>query len=269
LTRHGHGAEASNRLKQFSLDRLDIWEVGIVGRMYNLVNDAEDLGIADEMEVIDRFVPVGGLEVLDVGCGDGRVAKQLAERGAKTIGVEPDPVQAEKNRTSSPIPNLSFVEAPGQTLPISDNLMDGVFFSFSLHHIPREYMDEALSEAVRVLKPNTGFLYVLEPMLEGSLEDVYRPFHDETKVRTEAYKALSRCATPCFAETHELHYRETIRYDSFATFVEETTRSTYSVFLRERVDTPSVKALFELGRVEDGYEFIQHSRVNLYLKPHS
>ena len=33
-------------------------------------------------------------------------------------------------------------------------------------------------------------------------------------------------------------------------------------------DTPNVKALFELGRVEDGYVFTQHSRVNLYLRPH-
>jgi len=235
--------------------------------MGDLTNNAEDLGPADEMDVIDKLVPVAGLNVLDVGCGNGRIARQLAARGAITIGVEPDPIQAEKNRAAVPVAGLTFIEAPGQALPIADNSVDGVFFSFSFHHIPREHMDAAIAEAVRVLKPETGFLYVLEPMLSGSMEDVYRPFHDETQVRTEAYIALGRSAEHCFAEARELRYRETVRYDNFITFVNEKTRSTYNNFPRDRVDTPGVRALFELGRTEDGYEFIQYSRVNLYLGP--
>jgi len=42
--------------------------------MVDLTNNAEDLGEADEMEVIDRLVPVAGLRVLDIGCGNGRIA---------------------------------------------------------------------------------------------------------------------------------------------------------------------------------------------------
>ena len=236
--------------------------------MDDLTNNAEDIGTADEMDVIDMLVPVSGLNVLDVGCGNGRIARQLAERGAVTIGVEPDPIQAERNRNAVPVAGLTFVEAPGQALPIADNSMDGVFFSFSFHHIPREHMDEAIAEAVRVLKPETGFLYVLEPMLTGSIEDVYRPFHDETKVRTQAYNALGRSAHQCFAEARELRYCETIRYDNFTTFVNEKTNSTYNHFSRDWVDTPDVRAMFELGRVDDGYVFSQHSRVNLYHRPH-
>ncbi len=242
-------------------------EDGRVGVMRDLTNNAEDLGCVDEMEVIDMLVPVAGLNVLDVGCGNGRIARQLAERGAITVGVEPDPVQAEKNRVAEPVAGLTFIEAPGQALPISDNSMNGVFFSFSFHHIPREHMDAAIAEAVRVLKSDTGFLYVLEPMLVGSMEDVYRPFHDETQVRTQAYIALGRSAEQCFAEARELRYHETVHYDNFTTFVNEKTRSTYNNFSRDRVDTPNVRALFELGKTEDGYAFTQHSRVNLYLRP--
>ncbi len=146
--------------------------------------------------------------------------------------------------------------------------MDGVFFSYSLHHVPREHMDGALAEATRVLKPETGFLYVLEPMLAGSMEAVYRPFHDETEVRTLAYDALRRAAAPRFAEARELRYRESVRYDSFATFVEEVAGTTYSEFPRERLDTPEVRAMFEAGRTDDGYVFTQHNRVNLYRRLH-
>ncbi len=220
------------------------------------------------MDVIDRLVSVAGLNVVDVGCGGGRITRQLAERGAKVLGVEPDPIQAEKNRAAEAMPGLSFVEAPGQALPVDDDFMDGVFFSYSLHHVPREHMDGALAEAARVLKPETGFLYVQEPMLAGSMEAVYRPFHDETEVRTLAYDALRRTAAPRFAEARELRYRESVRYGSFATFVEEVVGTTYSEFPRERLDIPEVRAMFEEGRTDDGYVFTQHNRVNLYSRLH-
>jgi ubiquinone/menaquinone biosynthesis C-methylase UbiE len=235
--------------------------------MRDLVSDAGDLGEVDEMDVIGRLVPVAGLNVMDVGCGGGRLTRQLVKRGAVALGVEPDPIQAEKNCAAEPVSGLTFVEAPGQALPIDDDSMDGVFFSYSLHHVPREFMDAALAEAARVLKPETGFLYVLEPMLAGNMEAVYRPFHDETEVRTLAYGALKRAAAPCFAEAREFRYRELVHYDSFATFVDEVAGTTYSDFPRERVDTPEVKALFEAGRTQDGYVFTQHIRVNLYRGP--
>lgn len=103
----------------------------------------------------------------------------------------------------------------------------------------RTLSDRALAEVRRVLKPKDGFLYVLEPMLTGSLEALYRLFHDETAVRVLAYDA----------------------------FVDEVTGTTYNDFSREMLETPEVEALFESGRTEDGYVFTQHTRVNLYQKP--
>ena len=232
-----------------------------------LIGDAEDLGKIDEIDVIDRLVPLAGLSVVDVGCGGGRVTKQLVERGATALGIEPDPIQAEKNRAAEPVPGLTFMEAPGQALPIDDGSVDGVFFSFSLHHVPAEHMDGALAEAARVVKPETGFLYVLEPMVVGSMEAVYRPFHDETPVRTLAYDALKRAAAPRFAKARELRYHEPVRYDDFATFVDGLTGTTYSDFPRESIETPEVEALFEAGKTDDGYVFTQHCRVNLYRGP--
>ena len=233
----------------------------------DLVSDAVDLGEAGEMDVIDRLVPIAGLDLVDVGCGDGRVTRQLAARGARVLGVEPDPVQAGKNRAAEAVPGLSFVEAPGQRLPIEDGAMDGVFFCYSLHHVPSEHMEEALAEAVRVLKPRTGFLFIMEPMLTGSLEAIYRPFHDETEVRTLAYRALERAAAPCFAEAQELRFREPVHYESFAIFVEQVAGTTYNDFPRESVETPEVAAMFEAGRTGDGYVFTQHTRINLYRRP--
>jgi hypothetical protein len=163
--------------------------------------------------------------------------------------------------TGASVFGLTYVEAPGQALPLDDDSMDGVFFCYSLHHVPIDVMDRALAEAMRVMKPEIGFLYVLEPMLNGSLETLYQPFHDETEVRTRAYDALKRHVEPRFDEARELRYHESVHYDTFATFADEVEGFSYIDFTREHVDTPEVRAKFELGH---GYVFTQHNRVNFY-----
>lgn len=233
----------------------------------DLLTAADDLGETTEFDVVERLVSLAGLRVVDVGCGGGRVTKQLAARAAEAVGVEPDPIQAEKNRAAEPVPGLSFVEAPGQALPFDDDSVDGVFFSYSLHHVPRQHMAGALAEAARVLKPETGFLYVLEPLPTGSMDAVYRPFEDETEVCTLAYDAVQAHAAPRFTRAREVWYHEPVRYGSYEGFVEEMLAITYNDLERATVDTPVVRAAFEAGRTDDGFVFTEYARVNLFHGP--
>jgi len=233
----------------------------------DLTNEPTDLGEAGDLDVVDKLVDVAGLKLLDVGCGDGKVARDLVERGAIVQGIEPDPIQAQLNREAPPMENLSFVEAGAQSLPLDDNTIDGVFFTKSLHHVPEPLMDDALREARRVLKPETGFLYVMEPLLTGTLEDVYRPFHNETKVRGLAYAALARSAVPFFEQAAEYCYHGSVAYLNFTEFVDQVTGRTFCEFSRHDVDTAKVRALFERGKQNDGYAFTRHLRVNLFRQP--
>lgn len=225
-----------------------------------------DLGASSLMRAVAKLVPVKGLTLADVGCGGGVLAGELAARGATVTGVEPDPIQAEKNRQAEPVPGLTFIEARAEQLPFADASLDGVFFRYSLHHVPGEQMAAALQQAARVLKPRTGYLYVVEPLLAGSMQAVYKPFHDETKVRTSAYKAL-KAAASLFAEMREYRYGEEVRYDSFEAFRDRTLAQTYNQIDRERLESPKVRALFERGRVRDGYLFDRFNRVNLFTGP--
>src|SRR5919108_4370565 len=56
---------------------------------------------ANWWEVFDLLVTEGdllGRRVLDIGCGTGRVAAALAERGSRVWGVEPSPEMAARAR---------------------------------------------------------------------------------------------------------------------------------------------------------------------------
>lgn len=169
--------------------------------------EAEDFGVTTDLVLLDQLVNVSGLSLLDLGCGAGDFTKELAERGAKrVVGIEPDPIQAAKNRKIQPQAGVTFIEGGAQSLGYADKSMDGVFFKYSLHHIPEQDMDRALGEAVRVLKPKGGFLYVVEPVMAGAYSDLSQLFHDETDVRINAYHALQRCVAPLFAARREIHY---------------------------------------------------------------
>jgi ubiquinone/menaquinone biosynthesis C-methylase UbiE len=224
----------------------------------------EDIGEASDFEVMDRQVVVDGMRLLDIGCGAGGLSRALAERGAKVVGIEPDPVQAEKNRQAEPVPGVSFVEGGAEKLDIEDDSVDGVFFKYSLHHVPAEAMDAALAEALRVLKPD-GFLYVTEPVMVGGYAEMTRPFNDETRVRRLAYEALARCAGPNFIRAHETRYHLWHEYTDFDSFMEGRLGQTYNDHQRAQIDTPEVRALFEAGRNGDGYRFQMHLRTNVYL----
>ena len=225
---------------------------------------AEDFGEATDFEVLDRLVEVSGLRLLDIGCGAGHLTRELAKRGATVIGVEPDPVQAARNREADPMPGVTFVECEAQELSQADGSMDGVFFKYSLHHVPQADMDRALAEAMRVLRPETGFLYVIEPVMAGRYSELSRLFHDETEVRISAYQALGRTVAPRFAMRREIHYGDWTEYENFDRFLEDKLGQTYNDHKRETVDTPAVRALFETGRNGDGYRFKYALRANYY-----
>ena len=118
---------------------------------------ATHLGCATDIEIIGRLVELEGRTIADVGCGDGRVARALADLGATVVGVEPDPIQAAKNREADAHPGVTLIEGAAERLPQDTASVDGVIFSKSLHHVPREGMDAGLREAARVLKPGNSF----------------------------------------------------------------------------------------------------------------
>lgn len=223
----------------------------------------KELGEMDDMGAVGRLLSLDGLSLIDAGCGAGGMASALAEQGASVLGIEPDPAQAEKNRAMPPASNVKLMEAGAEAIPAEDDSVDGVFFFRSLHHVPGALMDKALGEAARVLKPD-GFLYVVEPGMEGNHFKMMRPFHDETEVRTLAQQALERRAKPLFEACDKYVYMQHPRHESFDAMVDLLTGMSFNAITREMMDQPEVRENFEAARTDDGYVFDQSMLVNLY-----
>ncbi|WP_078917366.1 methyltransferase domain-containing protein [Streptomyces sp. NRRL S-813] len=105
---------------------------------------------------------VPGSTVVDVGCGAGRAVAELAERGVRAVGVDPDPwmLSAARERWSAARERWSaaeFREAGAEDLPFADRSVHGYRADKVLHILPEP--GRALAEARRVLR--TGCRIVL------------------------------------------------------------------------------------------------------------
>jgi ubiquinone/menaquinone biosynthesis C-methylase UbiE len=208
------------------------------------LTNSRELGCQTNTEVIDYFVSLTDRFVIDAGCGNLGFSRQLVEQGARVLAIDPDSVQAGLNREAEPIDDLEFVETGADRLPVESDSADGVFFIYSLHHIPANIYTEVFQEVIRVLKPD-GFLFVIEP-LNCPFNEVMKLFHDEDREREAAQRAVFELAAPAFDSLQVVTYHNWAKYDSWDDFASQIAgRSFNSLYSESDVRRPEVKESFE------------------------
>jgi ubiquinone/menaquinone biosynthesis C-methylase UbiE len=102
-----------------------------------------------------------GQQVLDVGCGTGTLALDVAARvGVRghVAGVDPGPRQVAHARSKAARRNVAIDFQVGtiEQLPFPDQTFELVFATLMLHHLPSPLQRQGLSEIARVSKPGGG-----------------------------------------------------------------------------------------------------------------
>ena len=168
--------------------------------------------VTDELDLIRRALPVAGADLLDLGCGDGAMARRLAAAGARVTAVEVD------TSPIAPDPAVTVIQGRAEALPLADAAFDAVLMLKSLHHVPIAGMEAGLREVARVLRPG-GRLFCWEPVFAGPLNDIMRLFHDEQPQRAAALAALHRTIAEGALEfVDERLFRTRIGFADFADF---------------------------------------------------
>jgi ubiquinone/menaquinone biosynthesis C-methylase UbiE len=98
----------------------------------------------------DQFlplVPVCGTQTVDVGCGEGRLCRDLKQLGHNVIGVDASETLIRLAQEADP--EGTYICADAAALPLADDLADLVVAFMSLQDV--DDLNQAVSEIARVL----------------------------------------------------------------------------------------------------------------------
>lgn len=140
-------------------------------------------------EIVAAIAPVEGREVLDVGCGHGRLCAALCRRGARMSAIDPEASAIAAARAAAP--GARVEQAGAEAMPFADESFDAVVALNSLHHVPGKHLEAALAGMARVARAGAPVV-IVEPLAEGSYFETMRPLEDETAIRAAAQAAITQ-----------------------------------------------------------------------------
>ncbi len=112
-----------------------------------------------DRQLLDRFAArtrdTG--PVCDLGCGPGHVARYLHERGVDVFGVDLSAGMVERARELNP--GIDFRQGNMLSLDAVDESWGAIVAFYSIIHVPRSDVPQALREMRRVLRPG-GLLFL-------------------------------------------------------------------------------------------------------------
>lgn len=134
---------------------------------------ADDTGDAGSAALLDLAGDVRGLQLADLACGQGRITRELARRGANVIGVDVSrgllgkALAAERDRPFG----VRYLHADvTQKTTLDGDVFDGVVCNYGLSDI--DDLDGALGTVARLLKPARWFVFsILHPCFPGWDDD--------------------------------------------------------------------------------------------------
>ena len=99
-----------------------------------------------------------GEHVLDVGCGTGTLALEVARRvgrAGRVVGIDPGSQQIARARAKAARRNAptEFQTGVIEQLAFPNQMFDVVFSTLMMHHLPAPLKRQGLAEIARVLKP--------------------------------------------------------------------------------------------------------------------
>ena len=126
--------------------------------------DGADVEYEEQILPLAGRLLAGAKRVLDLGCGEGQIARLVAGAGAeRVVGVDTSTAQlAEAARRGG---GVAYTRASAGALPLAVRSFDAVVTCLVLEHL--HDLDGALDEVVRVLRPGGRFvIFINHPLFQ-------------------------------------------------------------------------------------------------------
>jgi SAM-dependent methyltransferase len=145
-------------------ERDELWEINAGWWQEGFTEGADE-------EYVEQILPLaaqhlrGSRRVLDVGCGEGQIARIAAAAPGHELAVGVDPTPSQVTEAARRGGGVLVGRAGAAALPFADGAFDTVVACLVFEHIGA--VDEAIAEVGRVLEPGGRFLFFLNhPLLQ-------------------------------------------------------------------------------------------------------
>jgi SAM-dependent methyltransferase len=144
------------------MTELPLWEEHARWWQQEFTNGADPEYEEQILPLIDRHL-AGARRVLDIGCGEGQLARRAAKLGARVIGLDPTTAQIAVARERAGGPQYGLATA--EHLPCRAGSFDAVVMCLVIEHL--EPFEPSIREMARVLEPGGRCLLLLNhPLLQ-------------------------------------------------------------------------------------------------------
>jgi SAM-dependent methyltransferase len=142
----------------------DLWERN-AGWWQEGFTDGADAEYEEQILPLARECLTGAARVLDVGTGEGQIARLAAREGASLV-VGVDPTIAQLQLAHERGGGANYARANADALPVPDGSFDAVVVCLVFEHIADH--EPAIAEIARVLEPGGRFAFFLNhPLLQA------------------------------------------------------------------------------------------------------
>jgi SAM-dependent methyltransferase len=141
----------------------DAWETHSGWWQRHFTNGADPEYEEQILPLVDEHL-AGMRRVLDVGCGEGQVARRMVANGSAVIGL--DPTVNQLVTAAARGGGVRYVRAGATALPVAPASFDAVVICLTLEHL--DPFEPAVHEVARVLRPGGRFvLFLNHPLLQA------------------------------------------------------------------------------------------------------
>ena len=141
----------------------DPWETH-AGWWQDGFTDGADAEYEEQILPLAEVHLAGARRVLDVGTGEGQLARRAADLGADVVGVDPTPAQVRVAAERGGGPR--YARSGAEDLPFADGAFDAVIACLVFEHLLDP--EPPIQEVARVLESGGRFLFFLNhPLLQA------------------------------------------------------------------------------------------------------
>ena len=216
------------------------------------------------IETILANCDIRGKVILEIGCGKGRVTRDLAEHARRVTATDPDAAALATARLALAADNVEFLHAQTGVPDLPAGSFDTAIYTLSLHHVPPGEMSGSLHKVASLLREG-GTIVIVEPDDGGSLTEAKERFGagsgDERPAREAAVRAMHSLAGWSVGET--VRFRTSFRFDDEEDFLVNLLPD-YRV--RPAAVLGEIRAFLDRHRSPDGIVLHAGRRLNVLKK---